>query len=138
MPKPKPKSPAKKLGQPPVPINMDQLAVLMRYKPTQNDCAAFFKCCADTIERRIREHTGLTYAEYRDQHFVHTRFSLIQNAIKRGLAGDNAMHIFSLKNLCNWSDKVPGEENKTIVLSGNIQVERAELDDRIKLIKEKK
>jgi hypothetical protein len=89
---------------------MDKLAVLMRFKPTQADAAAFFKCSEDTIDRRIRDETGLSYAEFREQNMVHTRMNLVQTAIRKAEKGDNVMLIFCLKNLCGWRDKQPGEE----------------------------
>ena len=85
-------------------IDMEQLEALCRLKPTLADCAAFFKCSEDTIERRIKESTGGTFAEFRDQNMVQTRYDLIRSAIKKSEKSD-AMHIFCLKNICNWRDK---------------------------------
>lgn len=104
---------------PMVDIDMDKLATLMRFKPTLADAAAFFKCSEDTIERRIRAQTGLTYAEFRDQNMVHTRFSLVQKAIDKALKGDNIMLIFCLKNLAKWSNKDP-DDDPTIAVNVGI------------------
>jgi hypothetical protein len=93
-----------KMGRPKVEIDIDELAALCRMKPTQQDCASFFKCSLDTIERVIKAHCGLTFAEFRDQNMVHTRFSLIRSAIQKSATSDT-MHIFCLKNLCKWNDK---------------------------------
>jgi dihydroxyacetone kinase DhaKLM complex PTS-EIIA-like component DhaM len=86
-------------------INFEQLKALMRLKPTQKDTAAFFECSEDTIERIIRKTCDLTFAEFREQNMVHTRFSLIRKAIQKAENGDNVMLIFCLKNLCGWKDK---------------------------------
>ena len=96
-------------------IDMEQLGVFMRMKPTLEDCAAFFKCSPDIIERRIRDHADLTFAEFRAQNMVHTRFNLIRSAIQKAQQSDT-MHIFCLKNLCDWKDKSEIENQ----LSGNI------------------
>jgi AraC-like DNA-binding protein len=96
--------PQSKMGRPPIDIDMDQLAALCRMKPTQEDCAAFFKCSPDTIANKIKDETGLTFSEFREQSLVHTRFDLIRKAIKKADHSDT-MHIFCLKNLCGWSDK---------------------------------
>jgi AraC-like DNA-binding protein len=93
-----------KMGRPTIEIDLDQLSALCRMKPTLEDCAAFFKCSTDTVERRIREATELTFAEFREQSLVHTRFDLIRKAIKKADQSDT-MHIFCLKNLCGWADK---------------------------------
>lgn len=86
-------------------VDIEQLSALCRLKPTQQDCASFFKCSLDTIERVIREHSGQTFAEFRDENMVHTRFSLVRKAIQQANSGNNIMLIFCLKNLCKWTDK---------------------------------
>jgi AraC-like DNA-binding protein len=91
-------------GRPPIEIDMEQLGALCRMKPTLYDCAAFFKCSIATIERRIKENTGLTFAEFRDQNLVHTKYDLIQKAINKADHSE-AMHKFCLKNLADWREK---------------------------------
>lgn len=114
--KAKPKSaeptPPNNIGAPRVEIDLEQLGALCRMKPTLRDAALFFKCSEDTIERRVREGTiaeqypeGMTFAEFRDQNFAHTRFDLIRKAIKKA-ATDTQMHKFVLKNLADWVDRV--------------------------------
>lgn len=124
-----------KQKKPRVHIDIVQLKALCRMKPTQSDCAAFFKCSLDTIERFIRKETGLTYAEFRDQSMVHTRFDLIRKAIKRSDVSDT-MLIFSLKNLCDWSDKLKTENEH----SGTFLAEQSDeaLEERIKVLEAKR
>ncbi len=120
-------------------VDFDQLKALCRMKPTLEDCAAFFKCSPDTIERRIKEHTksddnpkGLTFAEFREQSLVHTRFDLIRKALKKADQSD-VMHIFCLKNLGGWRDKQPGEEDNVNVhvnLGLAERLERAKTRDK--------
>lgn len=93
------------MARPKADVDMDQLAALMRMKPTLADCAAFFKVSQDTIERRIKRATGLSFAEFRDQNMVHTRMQLIRSALERSKKSDT-MLIFCLKNLCGWQDKI--------------------------------
>jgi AraC-like DNA-binding protein len=126
----------KKLGRPEFKIDMVQLAALCRMKPTAEDCAAFFKCSVDTIERRIKEATELTFLEYREQYLVHGRFDLIRLAVQKASEGDNDMIKFCLKNLSGWSEK--GEAlavNVTNTLE--LKVQEADLSERIELIKGK-
>ncbi len=124
-----------KQKKPRVHIDIVQLKALCRMKPTQSDCAAFFKCSLDTIERFIRKETGLTYAEFRDQSMVHTRFDLIRKAIKRSDVSDT-MLIFSLKNLCDWTDKLKTENEH----SGTFLAEQSDeaLEERIKVLEAKR
>lgn len=94
-------------GQPKIEINMEQLAALMRFKPSREDAAAFFKVSADTVERRIKENTGLTFLEFREQNMVHTRINLVRKALERATdktKSSDIMLIFCLKNLCGWND----------------------------------
>ena len=110
-------------------IDIDQLGVICRLKPTLKDCAAFFKCSEDTIERRIKEDSGLTFAEFREQNMVHTRFNLIRKAIQKAEKGDNTMLIFSLKNLSSWKDKQ--KEEIDVVINDPNKLSRDELDREI-------
>lgn len=88
-----------------VSIDLDQLKGLMRLKPSLEDTAAFFSCSPDTIERYIKKQAQVTFAEFRDQNMVHTRFALIRTALQKAQKGDNCMLIFCLKNLCGWKDR---------------------------------
>ena len=86
-------------------IDKEKLKALMRLKPTQGDTAAFFECSEDTIDRYIKKNFKVTYAEFREQNMVHTRFSLVRKALQKANNGDNVMLIFCLKNLCGWQDR---------------------------------
>ena len=95
-------------GRPPCFKNeMDEqkLRAFMRMKPTLADTASFFQCSQRTVEKYIRDNFNNTFIEFRAQNMVHTRHSLIRKAIQMAEAGNVPMLIFSLKNLCNWSDK---------------------------------
>lgn len=111
-----------KMGRPIKDIDMERLATLMRFKPRLEDCAAFFKVSNDTIERRIRDEHGITYAEFREQNMVHTRFALVQAALRKATNGDNVMLIFCLKNICGWKDQYQSETtNNNIKLVYNLE-----------------
>lgn len=92
------------MGRPEIEIDMEQLEALCRMKPTLYDCARFFKCSEDTIERRIKERFNITFAEFRDQSMVHTKYDLIRKAITKAET-DTKMHVFALKNLADWREK---------------------------------
>lgn len=91
-------------GRPPIPIDIDQLAKLMRFRPSKDDCAAFFKCSTQAIDAAIERAQGIGFKEFRDRNMVHVRFGLIQKAQELALQGDRTMLIFCLKNLCGWND----------------------------------
>ena len=78
----------------------------MRLNPTLKDTAAFFECSEDTIINKIEEFTGSRdFSAFREQNLVHTRMTLIRNALKMAEKGNPALMIFCLKNLCKWQDK---------------------------------
>lgn len=87
------------------PIDPDKLKALMRLKPSLADAAAFFDRDTRTIQRHIEQHFGVGFKEFRETHMVHTRLALVRKAIQMGEAGNVAMLIFCLKNLCDWKDK---------------------------------
>ncbi len=88
-----------------VKIDDAKLKALCRLKPGVADAAAFFECTEKSIERYVREHYDQTFVEFREQHMVHTRLSIVRKAIDKAEKGDNVMLIFCLKNLCGWKDK---------------------------------
>ena len=105
------------MARPKIKIDPGQLEAIMRMKPTLEDTAAFFNCSEDTIEREIKETSGLSFAEFRRQKGVATRFELIRAAQQKALNGDNCMLIFCLKNLCGWADKpTPEADQKETVI----------------------
>lgn len=125
----------KKNGRPLKEIDMEQLAAFCRLKPSKSDCAAFFKCTERTIDRVIEKHTGLTFGAFRDQNLVYTRFELIRDAIRKAKHSDT-MHIFCLKNLCDWNDKLKTENQHSGTLTTELTDES--LESRIAVLEEKR
>ena len=106
------------MARPKINIDDNQLRNLCRYKPRLKDVADFFECSEDTIERYIKKNFKKTFAEFRDQNMVHTRFSIIQTAIDEAVNKRKIpMIIFCLKNLCGWKDKIEhsGDQENPIV-----------------------
>lgn len=110
-----------KMGRSTIKIDETQLKALCRMKPTLKDCAAFFNCSEDTIDRACKKFGSKTFADFRDKNMVHTRFNLVRTAIKKAENGDNTMLIFCLKNLCGWTDKqeIESNENSVIKIESN-------------------
>lgn len=102
------------MGRPKKEISREQLAAICRMNPTKEDVAAFFDVSVDTIEKRCKQYDNCTFTAFRHKNMVHTRFSLIRNALKSAEAGNTALMIFCLKNLCGWADKVESDSNNNI------------------------
>ena len=59
----------------------------------------------DAIRRAVKREFKLSFADYRNKKMAKTRLTLIQKALTMAKQGDRTLLIFSLKNLCGWSDK---------------------------------
>ena len=99
------------MARPRLEIDQEQLEALCRMNPTLKDTASFFKCSEDTIERRCKEFGYIDFADARQQNMVHTRLKVIRKALSMVEAGNTAMVIFALKNLCGWSDKLEHKQD---------------------------
>jgi hypothetical protein len=100
-----------------------QFKAICRLNPTLKDCAAFLEVSEDSIERYCKS-LGQSFAEFRTENMVQTRFSLIRNALKMAEKGNPALMIFCLKNLCGWADKF----ESTSTNSGMIKIEISKED----------
>jgi hypothetical protein len=85
---------------------LQQLDDLMKLSPTIDDTAHFFRTGKSEIEYLISTKYGLTFSEFRNQRFVHTRNALRKEAINQALGGNTTMLVFAMKNLCGWQDRV--------------------------------
>jgi hypothetical protein len=126
-------------GRPQIEIDMDQLGSLCRLDPSAKDCADFFKCSVDTIEKIVKRKTGLKFADFKDQHLVYTRYQLIRSAVRKAET-DTKMHIFALQNMCKWSrnTKVESDVNQNVTGIIDFTVAKEELEKRIEELKKKK
>lgn len=86
-------------------IDSGQLKALMRMKPSLKDTAAFFGCSEDTVERRIQENFGMSFADFRERNMIECRHSLVRKALQMAESGNVPMLTFALKNLCGWRDR---------------------------------
>lgn len=145
MKKPKPVKQKKEIkkrsgaGRPQIEIDMDQLGSLCRLDPSAKDCADFFKCSVDTIEKIVKRKTGLKFADFKDQHLVYTRYQLIRSAVRKAET-DTKMHIFALQNMCKWTrnSKIEGELAQNLKGNVSLTVAKEELEKRIEELKKKK
>lgn len=126
-------------GRPRIDIDIVQLGAFCRLDPSTEDCAAFFKCSVDTIEKAIKRATGLGFTEFKSQNLVYTRYELIRSAVRKAET-DTKMHIFALQNMCKWSrnTKVESDVNQNVTGAIDFTVAKDELEKRIEELKKKK
>lgn len=125
-------------GRPRIEIDIEQLGAFCRLDPSSEDCAAFFKCSVDTIEKVIKRKTGLGFTEFKARNLVYTRYQLIRSAVKKAET-DTKMHIFALQNMCKWTrnSKIEGQMDQNFRGNFNLTVAKEELEKRIEAIKKK-
>lgn len=105
----------KRKGRPPLAeIDEQKLKAICRLKPTLEDVAAFFETTPVAVEYWCKKNHNMTFAHFREQNLVQTRFMLIRTAIEKAQKGDNAMIIFCLKNLCGWKDRYESEVHPSV------------------------
>ncbi len=105
-------------------LNWDKLEGMLLFDASLNVCAYELKMSHDTLERRIKERFGKTFAEYRREITDRTVLKLKTKMINQALEGDRVCMIFALKNLSDWNDRVEHEidrEKNQIVLRYNLE-----------------
>jgi len=96
---------ADKGGRPKKDIDFDLLDRLLQIQCTLRECADFFGVSEDTIERRVREKTGLSFAEYSAQKKEKGKISLRRKQFEVALAGNVSMLIWLGKQYLGQKDK---------------------------------
>ena len=107
-----------------VEIDFKVLDALLQYKATKRQCSNHMEVSEDTLDRRVKEKHNMNFSQYADNQLDNTRIKLQQKIIQKALLGDNTCLIFSLKNLCKWSDKVEtklAEDSAPIVLKYSLE-----------------
>ena len=107
------------MARPKKEINENELGVICRLYASLKDCADYFNCSPDTIDRRVKEWGYEGFADFRDQNMVQTRLQLKRDLLERSKKSDVAL-IFALKNFCGFVDKV--EQKTEAVDTINIQI----------------
>lgn len=92
------------MARPRTEINYDQLDKLLGLQCTLRECAFYFKCSEDTIERAVKKDKKMTFNEYRE---IKRQSGLISlRRIQFHLAERSVpMAIFLGKNYLGQSDK---------------------------------
>lgn len=99
-------------------VDLKKLERAMWLNPTLMQCALFFDTSQEHIEQLIDLNYGLTFAEFRSKNQMGLQTTLINRAIQMALEDKNtAMMIFSLKNICKWSDNEGGQAHNLIQLA---------------------
>jgi hypothetical protein len=100
-------------GRPEINIDVNELRDLMKFYPTLDEAADWFNCSPDTIERRVKEHWDLTFAEFRKRFAGKTRLMIKRKAITMALEENNEkMLIYCLRTMTDLDDRAKPEESR--------------------------
>lgn len=105
------------MGQPKKHIDYSALDALLQFKVSLRFCADYLGISEDTIQRRLKEEHGMSFAQYHELKMERTAVKLQQKAIEEALKGNNTMLIFALKNLAKWTDKIENQLQTNIEIS---------------------
>lgn len=103
-----------KRGPKTIQLDWEQFDKLCAIQCTLKEIASWFDCSEDTIERRVKEHSGLKFADYYAQKRGKGLVSLRRKQYEVALAGDKTMLIWLGKQYLGQSEKVAVEENYSL------------------------
>jgi hypothetical protein len=96
---------AKKMGRPVKEIDFALFDKLCELQCLQEEMADFFEVSIDTLERRVKEKTGLTFADYYGQKRGHGKVALRRKQMQVALKGNVTMLIWLGKQTLGQRDK---------------------------------
>lgn len=94
-----------KMGRPRIEIDWGQFDKLCGLQCTLREIAAWFQCCVDTIENRVKEERGITFSDYFKEKRERGKVSLRRMQWESAENGSITMQIFLGKNYLNQSDQ---------------------------------
>lgn len=94
------------MPRPTIEIDWEEFDKLSAMQCPLWEIANWFECSEDTIERRVRERFGVSFAEHNKQKGVKGRVSLRRKQFEIALSGNVTMLIFLGKQYLGQSDKI--------------------------------
>lgn len=92
-------------GRPPIKeIDFNELDKLIGIQATAEECASWFDVSVDTIDRRLRENFGMSFAEYSKQKKGKGKISLRRRQMQAALDGNTTMLIWLGKQYLGQSE----------------------------------
>ncbi len=101
-----------KMGRPVKEINWSEFEKLCALQCTLSEIAAWFCCSEDTIERRVEEEYGQTFAEVFSQKKKFGRISLRRTMFQKAQEGNATLLIWLSKQHLGMKEKTEIEAGK--------------------------
>ncbi len=92
-------------GRPRIEVNWTEFDKLCAMQCSLVEIAGWFDCSEDTIERRVKETHGITFAEYFAQKRGKGKIALRRKQYEVAISGNVSMLIWLGKNYLNQADK---------------------------------
>lgn len=108
-----------KMGRPKIDIDWNEFDKLCRMQCTLAEIASWFDCSEDTIERRVKETYGVTFAERFSQKRGVGKIALRRKQYQLATEGNVALLIWLGKQYLGQSDKtdIGNADNKPFKLA---------------------
>jgi len=116
----------KKMGRPKIEVDLSQLEAFCQVLCTQEEISLFLGCSVDTLNRRLKESSGQTFADFYKRHSTGGKMSLRRAQYKAAMDGNATMLIWMGKQGLGQRDKPEGDDlPDPLPVSITIQVEDA-------------
>lgn len=93
------------MARPSKEFDWSKLDAILQYGACLSDCAEIMEVSEDTVERRIKEKSGLRFAEYRLKKMSKMKVGLAKKQIEVAMSGNVTMLIFLGKQYLGQADK---------------------------------
>jgi hypothetical protein len=109
------------MGRPKIDIDWDEFDKLCNLQCTLVEIAGWFDCSEDTIERRVKETHGVTFAEHYAKKSSRGKIAIRRKQMQVAQSGNPVMLIWLGKQYLGQKDKSDEEMNTPIqvVVNGN-------------------
>lgn len=111
-----PEKPKKKMGRPVLEIDWLDFEKLCGMQCTAIEIAAWFHVSVDTVERRVKEQYGTTFAEVFAEKSFKGKASLRRKMYELAMTGDRVMLIWLSKQYLGFSEKMEQKSDTTVVV----------------------
>jgi hypothetical protein len=102
------------IGRPKTSIDLEELIEIASFYPSLDEISNWFNCSNDTIERTIKKHFNITFAEFRHKYSGKTRLAIKRKAISKALNENNdKLLIYCLRTMTDLDDRVLNDTNES-------------------------
>ena len=95
-----------RVGRPEKEMDWKLLDSVLQYGASLIDCAELLEMSEDSIQRKIKEKSGVTFSEYREAKKSKIRMKLRQKQFEMAMNGNVALLIWLGKNELGQKDKL--------------------------------